>query len=164
MLIEQTTEELAAAQPIQSRCTLTDVLLCESAMRSFGKEEEFEAPLTLKFTHSATGSLSGRVLTVLAHFTFKSVDGSEIPVPVFDLHCTFRLLYELKEDFQPTQMQIDAFKKGNAVYNCWPYVREFVQNLASRMGFQPPPLPLLRVNVVEAPAKTEIPSALPQPS
>jgi hypothetical protein len=152
MLIEQTQAELNAAQLIQSGCTLMRVVLAKSSVEAFGTEEQFPGPLKLKFTHEATSALNGQVLTVMAHFDFKSFVASDDIVPVFDLACTFQLAYELQENCKPTPQQVDAFKKGNAVYNCWPYVREFVQNLTARMGFQPPPLPLLGVKV-----KNEVP-------
>ena len=85
------------------------------------------------------------VLAILADFKFESVDASEPPSSIFQIDCAFELIYELGDSYHPTPEEIDAFKKGNAVFNCWPYVREFVQNMAARMGFQPPPIPLLRI-------------------
>jgi hypothetical protein len=173
MLIEQSRTELKAAQAIQGDCLLTRVALVKSSVEVFGPEENFEAPLKLKFSHAASSVLIGRILRVRADFDFHSFDGSEEGIQVFDLGCTFELDYQLPENCEPTEEQLDAFKKGNAVYNCWPYVRELVQNITARMGFQPPPLPLLRVKIREDalrnemadPAATnETPSASPLPS
>jgi hypothetical protein len=115
MLIEQTQAELNAAQVIQSGCTLMRVVLAKSSVEAFGTEEQFPGPLKLKFTHEATSALNGQVLTVMAHFDFKSFVASDDIVPVFDLACTFQLAYELQENCKPTPQQVDAFKKGNAV-------------------------------------------------
>ena len=65
--------------------------------------------------------------------------------PVFSVECVYELCYRLKEDYKPQADEIEAFKNGNAVFNCWPYFREFFQNLTARMGQTPPPLPLLRI-------------------
>jgi hypothetical protein len=62
------------------------------------------------------------------------------------VECAFDLDYELADkSFQPSPESVTAFKDGNAVFNCWPYTREFVHNMAARMGLELPPLPLLRI-------------------
>jgi hypothetical protein len=161
MLIEQSQAELNAAQAIQGKCTLTQVVLNKCEMAAFGQEEQFASPFKLNFTHDCSAVQNGRILIVEAKFDFKSVDASPQIAPVFNLLCVYRLAYELQEGSNPTPIQIDAFKKGNAVYNCWPYVREFVQNATARMGFNPPPLPLLRVKVRQEakPTVSEQPTA-----
>src|ERR1700733_9823149 len=151
MLIEQSQAELNAAHAIQSNCTLTQVVLDKCEVTAFGQEEQFTSPFKLDLTHDCSASLDGRGLTVKAKFDFKSLDASPQVAPVFNLLCVYKLAYELQEGCNPSAIEIDAFKKGNAVYNCWPYVREFVQNITSRMGFNPPPLPLLRVKVRQEP-------------
>jgi len=61
------------------------------------------------------------------------------------VECTFEVGYELQPEFNPTAEQIKAFKDGNAIFNCWPYCRQFVQEMIMRMGYPPLLLPLLRV-------------------
>jgi preprotein translocase subunit SecB len=63
----------------------------------------------------------------------------------FSVECTFEADYELRPGFNPTLEQIKAFKDGNAIFNCWPYCRQHVQDTITRMGFPPPVLPFLRV-------------------
>jgi hypothetical protein len=147
MLIEQSQEELNAAQVIQSKCELKHVVLANCLVAAFGPEDQFKAPFKLNFTHECSAKLNDRNLAINAVFDFKSIDASEGAAPVFNLRCVYELAYSLEEGCSPNTSQIDAFKKGNAVFNCWPYVREFVQNITARMGFQPPPLPLLRVKL-----------------
>jgi hypothetical protein len=159
MLIEQSAAEISAAQEIQGKCALTRVAIAKCDFESFGKEGQFRTPFKLIFTHDCSGELKERLLTVLAQFNFDSVDASESPARVFRLGVSYELSYELETDCHPTPEQIDAFKRGNAVYNCWPYVREFLQNTTARMGFAPPPLPLLRVKV-----KQDQPKAAPAPA
>jgi preprotein translocase subunit SecB len=61
------------------------------------------------------------------------------------VECTFEVIYQLKPDFTPTPEQVKAFKDGNAIFNCWPYGRQYVQDTIQRLGFPPLILPLLRV-------------------
>jgi preprotein translocase subunit SecB len=53
---------------------------------------------------------------------------------------------------------MDAFADRFAVFNAWPYMRETIQSITQRMGFNPPPLPLLRLvppNIKASPQKTK---------
>jgi hypothetical protein len=70
---------------------------------------------------------------------------SDAARPVFHVDCVFELECELEENFTPTEVQLRAYQKGNAVFLCWPYMREFVQNAVARLGLVAPPIPLLRV-------------------
>ncbi len=67
------------------------------------------------------------------------------PEDLIKVSCLFEAEYSLKPDFHPTAEQLRAFHHGNAVFNCWPYFREFVQNSAVRMHLPPPPVPFLRL-------------------
>jgi preprotein translocase subunit SecB len=64
---------------------------------------------------------------------------------VFCVECTFEVCYQLRPGFTPTPEQIKAFKDGNAIFNCWPYCRQYVQEMIQRMGYPPLLLPFLRV-------------------
>ncbi len=61
------------------------------------------------------------------------------------VECTFEIEYKLRDGFKPTSDQIRAFKDGNAIFNCWPFCRQYAQDMITRMGYPPPTLPFLRV-------------------
>jgi len=85
---------------------------------------------------------------------------------VFSVECAYELCYGLEEGYRPEGNEIEAFKNGNAIFNCWPYFREFFQNLTSRMDQAPPPLPFLRVAprpVVSTAPETGTAKAAPPP-
>jgi len=64
----------------------------------------------------------------------------------FHIEATFLARYRFAEQTKPpSQIELDAFSKGNAVLAVWPYLREFVQTITARMGFPTEPLPLLRL-------------------
>lgn len=64
---------------------------------------------------------------------------------LFEVFCRYCAEYSLKEGYEPSQAELEAFKQTNAVFQCWPYARELVHSLTQRMGLQLPPLPLLRI-------------------
>jgi len=83
-------------------------------------------------------------LTVFVKFVFKAVAESD-DAEVISIKCTLQAAYNLLEGYEPTPEQIEAFKDGNAIFNCWTYFREFVQNAVTRMNYPPPTLPFLRM-------------------
>ena len=63
----------------------------------------------------------------------------------FEVECRYALAYELRPGYSPSREELDAFREGNAIFHCWPYSRELVQNMTARMGLPIPPLPFLRL-------------------
>lgn len=57
----------------------------------------------------------------------------------------FELLYKLPEEFEATDEELEAFASLNGVFNAWPYFREFVQSMITRMGLPVITIPLFRM-------------------
>lgn len=73
-------------------------------------------------------------------------EGSEEAQPLIVIECSFESEYRLAPEFKPSEKQIESFRSANAVFNCWPFFREFVQTSVTRMHFPPPPIPFLRLS------------------
>lgn len=155
MVISQEYAAIEATRELLAKCEMSSIRLrrCNATLQ--GEEEKLTAPIKLAFSHSASspGLIDG-ILRIEADFRFQGFDSSEGKSPLFSLDCSFDIDYEIKEGFAPPPEAIEAFKEGNAIFNCWPYARELVQNLTSKMCLSPPPLPLLRM----------IPKPKPKPS
>ncbi|RME41901.1 MAG: hypothetical protein D6788_00185 [Planctomycetota bacterium] len=57
----------------------------------------------------------------------------------------FEARYLLPEDANPSEEAIAFFACTNGVFNLWPYWREFVQSMASRMGLPRLTVPTYRI-------------------
>lgn len=69
---------------------------------------------------------------------------AESPILV---NAKFLLNYAIEgEDL--TQQDLDAFASRTATYNVWPYWREFVQTMTTRMGLPPITIPLLNLSMI----------------
>jgi hypothetical protein len=146
MLISQNRDDIQNALCLQRNCELQSVWLLRSDIWREQSDVEFEQPFSLKFSHGSIARIDGKgQLAVEVEFRFDSSDASKASKKTFSLGCTFELCYSLQEGYSPSEKEIAAFKDGNAIFNCWPYAREFAQNIALRMGHAAPPLPLLRV-------------------
>ena len=143
MLISPTREEFKAAQSLQTHCELDHIALLRGSGSRAPAGTQLSEPYTLNESHSSTARLINDVLAVEVSFEAFAVDAKKIKV--FSVECAYELCYGLKEGYRPEESGVEAFKNGNAIFNCWPYFREFFQNLTSRMGHTPPPLPFLRV-------------------
>jgi len=146
MIISQDPEEISNALSLQLHCELKRIALRHCHASIEGSEETGKPPFSLRFSHNSTANaITEGLLRIEVRFNIQSYDGSEPPVLLFGVECSFDADYEIEEkSFQPSEESIAAFKDGNAVFNCWPYARELVQNITSRMELHPPPIPLLR--------------------
>jgi len=101
-------------------------------------------------------------LIVEVSFEYAAWDSSEPQQRIFLITCTFEVCYRLRDSYTPTEVEKQSFSRGTAVFNCWPYAREFFRDITARLGHQTPSLPLLRITPkkVETVAQPE-PQALP---
>ncbi len=146
MLISQNQEEIRAAIALQTRCELRSVWLFGSTASRAPSDVNLTQPYSLTVSHQSKARIDSKgLLSVEVEFQVNGIDSSSTPLPVFSLSCSYELTYLLDGSVLPSSDEINAFKDGNAVFNCWPYAREFVQNTCVRMGHATPPLPLLRI-------------------
>lgn len=99
--------------------------------------------------------------TFVAALQFKVVitkadDKSEVA----SAQCDFRALYELPEGKDLSDDELEAFVRSVAMLAIYPYARELVQSLTSRMGLPPLVLPILRQPLM-GPLVEALPSGSP---
>ncbi|MGA3206033.1 MAG: hypothetical protein ABSF12_26365, partial [Bryobacteraceae bacterium] len=128
--------------------------------------ESMAAPFSIRLSHHTDAStITDGILRVAVAYHFQSYDSSSPPSLHFSIECVFDAEYLIEDtSYQPSEESISAFKDGNAIFNTWPYAREFVQNTAARMSVQPPPIPFLRIITKPSPTKTKQPVNVPQPT
>jgi hypothetical protein len=83
--------------------------------------------------------------------------------PLIAIECCFEAEYHLAPNFTPSEKQIEAFRYANAVFNCWPFFREFVQTSVTRMHFPPPPVPFLRLSKKTSSVRRATQKQIPKP-
>jgi len=85
--------------------------------------------------------MNGTTFTVSVSFDFK-INNKE-KAELVALECLFDADYILLDGFQPSSEQIEAFRHGPAIFNCWPFFREYVQSIVLRMNYPAPTIPFL---------------------
>jgi hypothetical protein len=160
MLISQTPEEIQVASALIAKCELKRVRLHRCSASLVAESATLTEPFKWRVTYDSTaGEIVENKLPIQVQFSFESFDASEENAVLFNIECTFDLDYELEPKYRPSAESVDAFKNGNAIFNCWPYARECVQSITAKMALQPPPLPLLRI----APKKSSAPNVVTVP-
>lgn len=75
-------------------------------------------------------------------------DATETPAPqaepIFDVNATCCAIYYMNEA-ELSDAAIEIFAQTTAVFNSYPYLREFVDQTSRRMGFRPVSLPLMKL-------------------
>lgn len=147
MIISQAQEEIRAALSLQQKCELKSITLRQCHVSLEGSEDKLIGPFSLKVSHNAVANaIADGILRIEVRFQVQCYDSSEPPTLLFNIESAFDADYGIEDrSFIPAPESIAAFKDGNAIFNCWPYAREFVQSMTERMAVHPPPLPLLRL-------------------
>jgi hypothetical protein len=147
MRISQTKEQIRALSTLQANCEIRAVtLLSCNVTRAKAGGSNFKEPYSVRpaLSNIAPFHLDG-LLVVEVSFEYSAWDASEPPERLFLVNCTFEVSYEVQNEYMPSSEELASFGRGTAVFNCWPYAREFLRDITSRIGHQTPVLPLLRI-------------------
>jgi preprotein translocase subunit SecB len=134
--------EVEQAAALQAKLLLQDISLYESEAGGAGPPLRTVEPVRL----------SAELDSEVSHRDSAGVDFAvtlrvvcDDPV-AFHVEATFLARYRFADQVKPASKgELEAFRKSHAVLAVWPYLREFVQTTAARMGFPTEPLPLLRL-------------------
>jgi hypothetical protein len=156
--IEQDKDKVRASHRFQVSASLQDVQLLDCSASVSEAKMEIGGQLRLGLT-MATGVLGlseGNARFWVRIIIFGDpADASEQPEHHhFEIACRYALAYDMQPGYTPSPQEVDAFREGNAVFHCWPYSRELVQNMTMRMGLLIPPLPFLRLTPKNEPRKS----------
>ena len=143
-IIAQDDEQRKLSFSLQSQADIEAVSLVEATAKCKSKLDNAKYPLAFSVEFEPEDAkVEGRFMTVRVRFTFTVTDKDKVDVIV--VKCLLSADYELAAGFRPSRNAINAFKQGNAIFNCWPYFREYVQNTVVRMNYPPPTIPFLRL-------------------
>jgi hypothetical protein len=147
--IQQDQEKLEAAFRFQTNAQIDDIQLleCSSSVSETIAVSEVQIRLGLQTETGILPAPEG-FARFAAHIKVvgEPVAEEQKGKQLFAVTCRYALRYSLKPGYTPTPEDLDGFKEGNAMFHCWPYFRELVQNLTARMALQIPPLPMLRLS------------------
>jgi preprotein translocase subunit SecB len=93
---------------------------------------------------------------VVCNYKFTARSGEQQAV---DSTIGYLLQYEITGGESPSDGDLAEFARANGALHSWPFVREVLYGLTSRMGYPPYTLPLMHFNTKAASVKPTEPSA-----
>ncbi len=149
--------EYALAAAVARYVDLKEVRLIEVSAKLIGGRDAMiqKAPWELRFKRAMAVRFDDQTkeLTVIANLAVDVLPekpGEESMV----CSCVFHLDYVFNVNGGPEgddlQRHLKAFANVNGTYNVWPYFRELVQSMASRVGMPPIVVPVYRVQRPQA--------------
>lgn len=169
--IEQQPEDVALSFELQVNAEISGVRLSSANISRSSPDfvlDEYSGFLTsgVSFKPAERKRLDQRItLAVEFEYRIRSGDmaGTNDGQDLARIRCKFEADYDLSPNFDPSELQVVAFHGGNAIFNCWPYFREFIQTATTRMGFPPATVPFLRLIPKAPPAIEPSPNAVTAP-
>lgn len=146
--IFQTKEETELAIAVHQNAQINDVRLARAKVAADNPKDALKDTLvvSMDIRSKHIEESPGRLLVEVSfRLTGSKKEEQQKNKLVFCVECTFEVSYQLRPEFTPTAEQVKAFKDGNAIFNCWPYCRQYVQEMIMRLGYPPLVLPFLRV-------------------
>lgn len=141
--------ELKDIYLLKSECNLFDECFLNNNNEKINIHQSFQGNIK--------DLVPGKKFKVLVEFKLKTEDLQDASEKdkkiIFLINATFILVYSFnqKEDFKKDDLGM--FANVNGVFNCWPYWREFVQNITPRMGLPSLIVPLLKIPKKPPPVK-----------
>ena len=101
--------------------------------------------------------VEGNALAVHVQYSLKGSPDGPDSAPYVNLSVVFQLLYDGDGLTSIAPEKLQAFGEINGVHNAWPYFREVVQSMSTRMGLPSMTVPLLKITKTteKAPARTD---------
>ncbi len=152
--IEQYPDEVRLSFEFQVNSEISAIRLTSAAITRMPDSplQEGNAALTsgvafrpTELRHSVAVGAEVQVLTFAVDFDFHIASGDDLTDELAKVQCRFEADYLLRPGFEPSEEQTRAFHSGNAIFNCWPYFREFIQSATVRMGLPAATVPFLRL-------------------
>jgi hypothetical protein len=147
LVIEQTQDEIKLALQVHKHAAIESVRVASAKWKSLPPDQQPDGPIRLAFHRRSKHSPSPPG-TLRIEILFRT-EGTTNEVSVFSVESTFEVDYSLEDGFEIAPAQIKAFKDGNAIFNAWPYYREFLQSAVQRMALPPLAAPFMRVQTRE---------------
>lgn len=131
--------DMKAVARIASRVNLTEIRL--SALNVIRIVDSNERQLNAKVERSCTAKMAepGNI-EVNCSYEFT---GSDSKQDIATITAAYLLIYHIEDSEPIDPADLEHFAYANGAYNSWPFMRELLYSITSRMGFPPFILPVL---------------------
>ena len=143
--IDKPISEMALAIAVSPRVQIKCIRLIETSAKRLPVEMDLPTDVAITVDVQSKFDSQKREIGVRIQFGLtgrhkERTTGS----PPLVIQARFWLAYALESSEGLKPGHISAFGNLNGVYNAWPYWREYVQSVVTRMGLPPLPVPVFR--------------------
>jgi hypothetical protein len=132
---------------IISRVEIVDIKLLDSYSRRIFEDFDINELTIQEKREFETGEEEplGTIFMGICRFGIRGMQQNEghDPVEAFKIEGSFLLTYVIEDREGISTDDVGAFIMVNGIHHAWPFWRELVHNLSSRMGIEPPTIPVL---------------------
>ncbi len=114
----------------------------DNALPAAPSEETPDVAIAVEWQIDDEDHILGCVLTFGTIF-----EGRREP---YTIVARFRILYEIDPEYRPTRAELDQFAHWNAMFNVWPYWREYLSSTIDRAHLPQFIAPVMRVPIPDA--------------
>lgn len=151
IIIEQNRDEIKLASEVNQSAAINRIRLARAKVASQVVDDGPTESITVNFNFKSKPlTAPANILRLEIAFDMAGVeeekkpDGKKLGTVVL-VECAYEVDYVLRDGFEITPDHVKAFKDGNAIFNAWPYFREYLQNNLERMGLPSLTAPFLRL-------------------
>lgn len=145
MEIERKAKDFKTLSKVVTRTDLESIFLSDcNVWRSLNALEYEEVGAEISFNGALLEDHGDHFIAKATLSAKGQPKGRHPDKEVVSLECEYILTYSLRDREELTIDDIKQFCHMNAVYNAWPYWREFLQNMSNRMELPVLILPLLK--------------------
>jgi preprotein translocase subunit SecB len=131
--------DFAAVSRVARRIDLLDIRVVEVSAHCAPAPP---GPLVPEVTYDCHAESVGNAVTVLLKYKFRAESsGTEVARVLV----AYILVYEVLDEKSIAEPDLEQFARANGIYHSWPFFRQFLFDLTSKMGFPPFTLPVFRV-------------------
>jgi hypothetical protein len=145
------TVDFAAVSRVSQYAELKDIRMVGVSAKC---DPKYTAPLEPEFSHecSVVGNENG-VLDIICQYRFA---GNAAQVKIVDIEIKYLLTYAINSPVPLAEGDITQFANGNGTLHSWPFVRELLHSLTSRMG-----VPAFKLGVMHFVPTQQTPAVAP---
>jgi len=141
-------ESLKEIGPLIAAVQIRDIRLVEAGVSTSVRSAKEAGEIKFEVATSADVKEYNKdegIFWVLAQIKIRLIPVEPEKDAVVSVSAAFEIKYSLPKELRASQKQLNTFARINGVFNAWPYWREFVQNMLTRMNLPTITLPVFRL-------------------
>lgn len=146
---------LKKAKEISNNLQLKNIHLWQSNCNRDISFKSKNAEVNVNVEVKVLDTENSKILPFGCRFQVSALD-TDKEKQVFELEIYYCVVYNILNDYKPQKAESEAFGLTSAIFNAWPYVREYVHNTLVRMDLTAFVMPPITISELSRIAKNKV--------